>query len=151
MEVFTMKRARMMWVACAALVIASWSAGSLLAGRDDDRHTRDYSQRIEQIAFRARIVSDDMKQHIAASQGAMREEEQEIAELTVALNEAVSQLDAMMKASQKLLENDVTVEDPEIVNDVKGVRSQLDDAARTMENALQYIEHMAYKIHKLTL
>jgi hypothetical protein len=147
----TMKSTKTIWVLCALFAVVPWGADTLLAGREDARQTKEFTTRVEQIVFRAKIVSDDMSQRMSSERGALRDQERELVALTAALVETSQKLDEMMQSTQVLLENDVTARDAEIATDVQGVRTQLDGAARSMENSLQYLEHLTYKIHKLTL
>jgi len=134
-----------------AIGIAAATMGIILtaaATREEKQQTREYTDRIEQLAFRAGVVKTDMAG--AGSAGSVGALENDLGALAQSLAETARGLSAMMASSQEILENKEAQNDAEILQDVTGVRSQLDSAARELENVMQYLEHMTYKVHKLS-
>jgi hypothetical protein len=135
-----------------AIVIAGATAGAILAaaGAKETQQTRDYADRVEQLAFRAGVVKTDMTERAQGAAGSVAALEGDLAAMAQSLSETARGLSAMMTTSQELLENNEAESDAEILQDVTGVRTQLDSAARDLENVMQYLEHLTYKVHKLS-
>ena len=60
------------------------------------------------------------------------------------------QVKILDERSQKLAQNKSLMQDRELEADLYGVNAQIVELTRTMENMLQYMEHMTYRFGKMS-
>lgn len=139
-----MKRIISTAVLAGCVVVLMWTVGDsgiAYCGNSDRSELNVMIQRMDQCLTRTRLVRDAMS--------SMPENDRVVA-ISESAAAIAEQLKVLMQVSQELLERRTIMADPQLEQDVRGIRVQLDYLARALENMLQYVEHMSYRLDQMS-
>lgn len=131
------------------LLAAAGYFATLTQANSPQQDTQVMVQRMDQFIHRACLISDEMDRRAAAS-SAQAPQFQRVKRLSESVKSMATDVKTVMEASQLLLQSKEFTADQEFNRDLLGVRAEVGHVANYMENMLQYLEHLTYRIDKMT-
>jgi hypothetical protein len=128
-----------------AMAILSTYVFAQKTTKDYADETRAMKLRVEQMQQRVGLMTRDITQRPDASAAYYRQ----LGDINDALVDMADQLNTLYASTQKMLENRALEGDSAVMNDLIGVRQQLEHSARDLENTLQYLEHLSYQLGRM--
>ena len=138
-------------VVICVLVVLVWPQIVSAQSPDDQKHdTQGMKEHLDQLSTRARLISDEINRRATGDHGKSISQDGRVGHMSESLVAMARELKVMIDASQRLLQSEVVTGDQQLGQDVAGLRAQLKYITKSMENIMQYLEHMTYKLGRVS-
>jgi hypothetical protein len=135
------------WTAAALAILLVGMTTQLTTRSSADPQaagTKALLEKADQCLDRTQLLIQDAESRLQSRSGhvGLRQSKQ-MSESLAAMATSIKQL---IVVTDQMLQNDALLKDPEISRDLQGVRGTLEYQLRSLENTLQYMEHLNYKL-----